>query len=374
MPVGVKVILVDNRGKPMNLRSRNLIALGVVTLIAVIAASWAVVVRYDDSEVFKREGGVVFPGLRDKVRAIDSVEISRSSGTFILKRQPEGWANLGVGGYPARQSRIEKMIGGLVTLSYFEPRTARSKLYPKIGVEKLGDGAKSTRLLVKDDGGEVLADLLVGNPKANVPGLDQDGVYIRIPGETQSWLAEGILDVRHDVADWSNRTIIDLKPGDISFLSVKHSDGHIVELYRKTPDDPDLTIKNLPAGAKIEHQYQIDYMAGLMESLRFENANPIEVTDFDGGPRVEAVVISSDGREIRLSAGDQNEDGASWVKLRVLMASNFPTSKNLSETVKTLSARVDGWAFLLPRAKVERLKIRLSDILNRDTISDGKGN
>ena len=98
---------------------------------------------------------------------------------------------MGAGGYPARQTRIEKMMGGLVTLSYFEPKTTRADLYPKIEVEDVAKDANSTRVTVKDESGAVLADVIVGKAKTGVAGLDRDGVYIRLPDEERAWLAEG---------------------------------------------------------------------------------------------------------------------------------------------------------------------------------------
>lgn len=354
------------------LRNRGLVVLLAITAVTVIAAGWSLSERYADAGLAQKEGGLVFPDLKDRVGSISSVEISRAAETFVLQRQPEGWANMGAGGFPARQTRIEKMIGGLVALSYFEPKTARAKLYPKIEVEDVTDEAKSTRLTVKDEGGTVLADIIIGKAKTDVAGLDRDGVYIRTPGEERSWLAEGVLDVRYDSADWSDRQMVDVRAGDIGFMGVTHADGHVIELYRKQSDDPDLTVKNLPANAEVEHQYQIDYMAGLLDNVRFEDAMPAKDVDFtkDGG--FEAIVVSSDGLVVMMRAAPPNKDGTTWVQVDADVAKEFEPTEDARKEMERIKADLDGWAFLVPRAKTERLKIRLDDIIKISADSDRK--
>ena len=344
-------------------RDLELPVLAVVTAVMVAAAAWAVGERYGTVALEQKEGGLVFPDLQRHMASISSVELARAGGGFSLNRQPEGWANMGAGGYPARQTRIEKMMGGLVTLSYFEPKTTRADLYPKIEVEDVAKDANSTRVTVKDESGAVLADVIVGKAKTGVAGLDRDGVYIRLPDEERAWLAEGTLDVRYDAADWSDRSVVDVRASAVGFMSVTHADGEVVEIYRERTDDADLTVKNLPPNAEIEHQYQIDYMSNLLDNVSFVDARRADRVDFEEGSGFRATVVSTNGLVVMMRTAEPGEDDTVWVQFDADLAKEFEPTDEARKEAERISSRLSEWAFLLPRAKTERLKVRLDEIV-----------
>ena len=353
-------------------RNRGLVILAGVTLITAIAAGWSLSERYTTVALEQQEGGFVFPNLQQQASGISSVEVARAKSTWSLERQPEGWANMGAGGFPARQARIEKMIGGLAALSYFEPKTARIDLYPKIQVEDVADGAKSTRLTVKDDGGKILADVIVGKAKTGVAGLDRDGVYIRLPNEERAWLAEGTLDVRYDAADWSERRLLDVRSGSVSVMSVTNSSGETVEAYRKNTDDADLTLKNLPENAEIDRQYQIDYMAGLLDNVTFSDAKRAGEIDFAKTGGYRATVVSTDGLVVMMRTAAPEEDSSIWVQIDADVAKEFEPTEDAKKEAERIKSSYANWAFRLPRAKTERLKIQLKDIIKIKKGTDRK--
>ena len=353
-------------------RNRGLVILGGVTLITVIAAGWSLSERYTTAALEQKEGGLIFPNLQQQVGSISSVEVTRNKSSFSLKRQPDGWANMGAGGFPARQARIEKMIGGLVAMSYFEPKTARANLYSKIQVEDAAEGAKSTRLTVKDESGKILADVVVGKSKTGVAGLDRDGVYVRLPNEERAWLAEGTLDVRYDAPDWSERRLLDVRAGTVGVMSVTNPDGDVIEIYRKNTDDADLTLKNLPENAEIDSQYQIDYMSNLLDNVIFSDAKPADQIDFKGKPGFHATVVSTDGLVVMMRTAAPEKDDSIWVQLDADVAKEFAPTEEAKKEAERIKSDFADWAFRLPRAKTERLKLQLKDIIKYKDGKDSK--
>jgi hypothetical protein len=344
-------------------RNNGLAILAGVTLVTIVAAAWSVSERYSTVALEQKEGGLVFPDLQEKVGEISTVEIVRADGNFVLQRRPEGWANMGVGGYPARQTRIEKMIGGLVSLSYFEPKTERSSLYSKIGVEDVSGDAKSTRLRVNDEAGTVVADVIVGKAKSGVAGLDRDGVYVRLPGEQRAWLAESSLDVRYDAVDWSERRVVHVRASKVGVMSVTHPDGELVEIYRKGEDDADLTVKNLPQNAEIEHQYQIDFMSNLLDEVSFLDAKLADQVDFEKVEGYSVTVVSTNGLVVMLRTGLPERDESIWAQFDAAVAKDFEATEEAVKEAKRIKTELANWAFRLPRSKTDRLKIRLDEII-----------
>ena len=348
--------------------TRGLSILAAVTVFAVVACAIAINERYRDVALEERAGGLVFPELNDRINSVTHVAVSRAGGGFVLARRADGWANMGIGGYPATSTRVDDVLGAAAGLEYVEPRTKRSRLHRKLGVEDVSAGAKSTRLTFKDASGTVLADVIVGKSKEPVPGRNRQGVYIRLPDDERAWLAEGSLEVHHDAPDWSDRTVVDIDAHSLTALVVTHADGEVVALHRNRPGDRKLTVKNLPDGAEVEHQYQIDYMAGLLQGVEFNDARRADGANLEAVPVFEAAAQSRSGLAVTLRAGAPEEDGSVWARIEAAVSGKEPASDHARREAAGINADFDGWSVKLPRTVADRLRIRLGDIIGGSAV------
>lgn len=347
------------------LPNRTLGALIVVTAVVVVAAGLSISERHQQAALAQKEGGLVFPALQQVVNTIAVIEVARGERRFTLERQAQEWRNLSVGGFPARQALIEKMIGGLASLTYFDAKTTRPKLFPQLEVEDIASGASSTQLTVKDRDGAVLADVIVGKRKINVAGLARQGVYIRLPRETRAWLAQGTLDVRYDGPDWSERTLVDVPAKTVKAITIAHPQHRTIEITQAAPGSSALTLKGLPANAKIEHQYQIGYLAGLLAGITFSDARRAKEIKSSFKNAFRTTLTATSGLVVIVRATEINADGTVWAQFDAALE-DTATQAAEHEAARIKSA-LAGWAFKLPHAFSERLKIRLSDIIIRSS-------
>lgn len=343
--------------------SRGLLILIGATIAAVVAAAMAVSDQYRDAALEQREGALVFADLHQAVNAIATIEVTRAGGKFTLRRDLDGWSNMGAGGFPAWQTQIEKAIGGLAGLTYFDGKTSRTELHAKLHVEDVTEGSESTQLTVKNTGGATVADVIIGKRKVNVAGLDREGVYVRLPGDQRAWLAEGALDVRYDAADWSRRNIVDVSADAVSGIRVEHADGEIIDLHRVLPRDAKLALKNLPDNAEVEHQFQIDYMAGMFDDVAFDDARRADDIAVEKDFAVEATVRSVDGLVVKMRMTDTDDAGHAWALIAADVSTGSEATAQVEDEARRINTELAGWAFKLPRTVTERLTIRLSDIV-----------
>ena len=350
--------------------TRGLVVLAVVT-VTTVSASWiAVEKRYRPTVLEARGGDAVFPALRGRTGSVAVIEVGRAGAAFALERRGDGWANAGLGGYPARVGLVETVVSGIADLRYLEPKTARAALYPKLGVEDVESGAGSTRLTLGDGDGGVLADLVVGKAGPRTASADRAGVYIRLPGRERAWLAEGTLDVHRDAGAWSDRAIVDVDARSVRSLTVRHEDGEVVDLHRAEPDDRKLTLRNLPAGAVVAHQHHIDFMAGLLKGLSFVDARAGPSSDPAVAPGFEATVRTADHLRVTLRAGNPAEDGTLWAAIDAGLAVGVEASDHARAEASRIASQFDGWLLKLPRRISDRLKIRLRDITGTGSMGE----
>ena len=352
--------------------TRGLVVLAVVTVATVAASGIAVDKRYRQTVLEARGGEAVFPDLHGRTGGVAVIEVARAGGAFALERRGDGWANAGLGGYPARAELVETVLSGIADLRYLEPKTARAALHPKLGVEDAGPGAGSTRLTLGDGDGGVLADLVVGKARPRTANADRAGVYIRLPGRERAWLAEGTLDVHRDASGWSDREIVDIHARAIRSLTVRHADGEVVDLHRVEPDDRKLTLRNLHAGAVVAHQHPIDFMAGLLQGLSFVDARAGGPSDPAVTPGFEATVETLDHLRVTLRAGNPAGNGSLWAAVDAGLADDVEASDHARAEASRIASQFDGWLLELPRRISDRLKIRLRDIIGTGSMGDGQ--
>ena len=348
----------------------GLIVLALVTVATVAASGIAVDARYSLA-VLEAEGGeAVFPAFRGGAGGVAAIEVGRAEGGFALERRGDGWANTGLGGYPARPELIETVLSGIADLRYLEPKTARPALFPRLAVEDPGPGAGSTRLTLRDAHGGTLADIIVGKARPRSANAHRAGVYVRLPGRERAWLAEGTLDVRRDAPGWSDREIVDIDARSVRSMTLRHADGEVVDLHRASPGDRKLTLRNLPVGAAVAHQHQIDFMSGLAKGLSFVDARAGGPSDPAVAPGVEVTVESADHLRVTLRAGHPAEDGSVWAAVDAGLAADGEASDHAQAQALRIASQFDGWLLKLPRRIADRLEIRLHDIVGAGSMEE----
>lgn len=238
-------------------------------------------------------------------------------------------------------------------------------------MEDPGPGAGSTRLTLRDEDGGVLADLIAGKVGLRTASADGAGVYIRLPGR-RAWLAEGTLDVHRDAGDWSDRAIVDVDARSVRSLTVRHEDGEVVDLHRAKPGDRKLTLRNPPAGAVVAHQHHIDFMAGLLAGLSFDDARAGGPSDPAVTSGFEATVETLDDLRVMLRTGRPADDGSLWAAVDAGLADDAEASDHARAEASRIASQLDGWLVKLPRRISDRLEIRLHDIIRTGSMETGR--
>lgn len=346
---------------PDHMPDRGLIILALITLITVSGCWLTVEQRNQTSDKGNPETTLVFPSLHENIKRISGIEVTRSGSQFVLSRNGGNWYNHGIGGYPALTQRIEDTIVAVASLKYIAAKTGRAGLYPRLGVEEVSSTSESTRLTFRGDQGVVLADILIGRNKG---GFDNPGVYIRFPGQAPAWLASGSLDIDYDAIEWSDNEVVDFDGNSIRTLTI-NGFGEEIVLHRPQAHASELTLKNLPAGYRIANQYQINYMATLLEQVRFIDARKASEPDSDSVPVVEAVAELQDHPDITLRIAEILPDGSAWIEIISRVADSTSAAHVTTTVAERIKSKFDGWQVRIPGKHIDRLHVRLADIIEK---------
>lgn len=297
------------------MKPKVFIGFAAVTVIAVVGAGYSIATHY-----FNRVGPVeqerVFPGLTQNQAEIGSISVQTAKETLTAKNEGGKWSIVERSGYPGSDAKMEKVMLALAELRFSEPKTKMKDRYKRLAVEDLGEkNAQSRRLTVKDKDGKVLADLIVGRQNRAISGPTGTGLYIRKPGDAQSWLAIGVLDVPKEPKDWIDPKIMNVAKNRIRKGVIVHPDGKKFIIEKKQQVEKNFTLVDKPEGRKVKYESDIQNVGQGLEDFEVDDVRKADKVTFPADKLVKTEYRTFDGLVVDVvSYEGKTEDEGFWAK------------------------------------------------------------
>jgi hypothetical protein len=285
------------------MQPRRLILLAAAAAVAV-ALAIAAVATGDRYASPARSEARAFPLLAGELADIASVGIEKKGLALTLRRRGEDWLVAQKGDYPADVGKVGQLVLTLADMRLVEPKTRLPELYPRLEVADPGTGG-GTLVALSDAAGKPLARLIVGKREFDRLGEGRGAVYVRRPGDAQSWLASGGLDLPGDLDGWLDRRITDIGDGRIAEVSLVAPDGSRLSLRRTKPEDG-FAIVGAPSGTKLKSDTATNQPAMTLDALTFDDVTPAAKLPVPASGVVTASYKTFDGLsvDLRLFAHD----------------------------------------------------------------------
>ncbi len=334
--------------------SKALIGLVAATAVAVVLA--IVLSAGGGAPALDPQAGkLVLPELATHIDGIARLTMVRGESKATLLRHDKDWVVEEKSGYAADPGKVRQALLGLAELRYVEPKTSKPDYYPRLQVEDAGQkDAKSVLLTVADDKGGLLGEIIAGKRRIDQLGGGVDGIYVRKPGNAQSWLARGTLDLASDAVGWLDRKIIDLQPEKVKELVIIQPDGAKLHAVRDKPEDA-LALKDAPANAKLKSDTALAEPAGALAGLDLADVRPAADVPLPKEGVTRAEFTSFDGLKVSVSLFQQ--DGKDWARFEASGAGD--AEKSAGE----LNDKLSRWVYALPDYKAKMLKTKLADVV-----------
>ena len=273
----------------MNRNFRNTLILAVVGIIVLFVGWQFGTPSQGGGQKVIAPGTLVFPGLAARLQAAERLTITTKGHTMTLVRKDGIWGIADRGGYRAQQDRLRELLTGLTELRVTEARTADPEQYDRLGVGDPNKPVTTANLLrVLGPNNSVIAELIVGHRRVRTAGNVPESIYIRRPGEAQSWLAEGRLPVDADAQLWFEREITNIPKDRVASVVSARGDT-ILEFGR---DGDALALKTPAEHPKLD-DYRVEEVFRSLESLTLTDVKP--ASEQPGEKLGSAVVTTTDG-------------------------------------------------------------------------------
>ncbi len=332
---------------------RLVIILGVLAAVSVVIAGLV----WRSTHVFVVEEGVgepVLAGLADEANNVARIEISKGTEKLVLIRDGDVW-KLEKSGYPASGEQVRKAIVGLIEMVKMEAKTSNPSKYLLIDVDKPGEADSRGRLVVlKDAAGKLVGQIILGKVAIGKAGPGKDAQYVRLPGDATSWLVKGAVMQSVAVSDWVKTRFLKINVDSVSQARIEHADGEVIEVRRTGKSGSGSSVfelLNVPEGRKPLSSTFIKFAATDLANLDMidvrpakAGAKPLVSSSFsvDGGMKISVKMF--DGGWVQVAVVDKGSDTA---------------------VADAISARVDGWQFLVSKDKQGQILRRMDQLLEK---------
>jgi len=303
-------------------------------------------------------GEKVFPGLLKRVNDVARVVIEQADGRITLENGIRGWTLKQREGYPARAVKIKRAVLGLAQLQLQEPKTRRKEKYAKLDLQDIdaegtNKDAKSKRVKLFDGDGKALADLLVGKRRSSPANPTGGGIYVRKPGDEQSWLAAGDADFSDSLENWLERKIVNIKAARVWSVLIRHPDGETVTLSKADEKAETFTLASLPQGKKLIAPFDLDAIGKALADLQLNDVKKA-AAPFDPDKGVATEYLTFDGLFVQVRI--IKRDDGHWLSLDAT-----------GEAAEDITARTKGWIYKISDYAAATLTKRHKDLVEDAT-------
>jgi len=339
------------------MKTRQLTILAGVAAISVVAT--ALVLRTSAPTVASdRRGEPVLPSLVSRANDVTAVTVREGTETLAIERRDNRFVTA-ESGFPVKTDAVRELLASSGELRFEEARTSDAARYGELGLADPGtkgndkDGAvvAGKEVIVRASASE-LADFVVGSRDPTVGG-PVGGVYVRLKGGPQTFLARGNVQLPSSRSDWFVAVDLDVKRSEIKKIELSGGGREDVTANAEKPGE--LTLANVPE-KRVADTFKVSRLGTLVESFTFQDVR--KATKAADEAR-HMIVDTEDGLRLTFtSVGDVTEG---WVQIA---ATAQAAEEAKQAKAKLIASKVDGFEFRLPSSQADLIGWTMTDLTN----------
>ena len=347
-------------------RRRNLIVLGGLALLSVVLAAATLWLRAQETAA-RFTPGEFLPGFATQVKNATRIHIVTRDNDFdVTYSQAKGWVLPARGNYPANFEQVRHTLIDLATMETVEPKTARADWLSYIGLEMPPKG-NGTAITISDKDDHVLAAILVGNT-ADLPNAQgATGVFVRHPGDNQSYLVRAVYPFHPNLPDWLSTGVMMVESARLNTVTVTPVSGAAFTVKRDHPSDQEYKLDGPPPPKGMQaNTAMVNMVPQLITDFTFVDVQPAAQVDFSKPARLQAHTF--DGQNIHIDAVTVKD--AIWIRVSAEADKGTPTMQR--QEADMINARAAQWAYKLPPDKGRFLSMTRDNLITKAEAPEGQ--
>lgn len=338
---------------------KTIIVLAVLAICTTVAAGFGV--SFDSgARRDPRIGEPVFPGLFDQANDVASITLKSNFSTLTLDRSTAGWTLRESDSYPVQTVKANGAVLDLASLRFHEPKTGKPEKYAKLNLLDFdAPDSGSSYVVVRGKANAVLAELIVGNSKFNLPGTKTGGVYLRLPGDPQTWLAQGIVNLSGLPSNWLERPIFSIAGDRIKRVEARSPTTKPVVITNQNAKSLAFSLQDIPAGFKLRYKDEPGLIATNLEGLVLEDVRKAGAIRFTPAETNQTTFETLDGLQVIIET--TKSDAGAWT--RFTFQTMPAATPSVTAEAKELTDRTKGWIYRIAEFRAARFTKTMAELI-----------
>jgi Domain of unknown function (DUF4340) len=329
------------------MKAKHLTTLAALAAISVGLTAW-VLQASAPTVGSDRRGETVIPSLAAKANDLTGLSIRDGSGTLAIECRDNRFVAAD-SGYPIKTDAVRDVVASSAELSFQEARTSDPARYGDLGLADPSAKDAGKEVMFRTAGGE-LASFVVGNRDTTVGG-PTGGVFIRLKGQPQTFLARGDVRLPAVRSDWFVSFDLDVKRNEIKKVELAGGGRDGVTASANADKPGELVLADVPEKRNAD-TFKVSRLATVVESFTFQDVRKA-TKPADDARRM--VVDAGEGLRLVLTAVGDITEG--WVQIAA-----EATSDAAKDKAKLIASKVDGYDFRLSSNQAEILGWTITDL------------
>ncbi|MCF6287673.1 MAG: DUF4340 domain-containing protein [Proteobacteria bacterium] len=312
----------------------------LIGVLLILAAISLYILQSKDKTASVTEDSYLVPELQTMINEVDKINISKDSQTITLSKQDEIWSIAEVDNYLADANKIAVLLLELRNFKLKEKKTTNADNYSKLA---LSDDT-ATKIVLSNAQGQ-FADISLGKKAQR-----EQGTYVRINNQKQTWLATGLSTLKLEPKDWIITTILDVEVNSIKSVQYNPVDSVAFTINKLTPADNDFVLADIPTNKQIKADVKLDNLANGLQKFNIESAmTRTELPTDSKTMSINYQLFSGMSYQLNLYKQDQKH----------LLTIDIGNAENQTGIVNQLA----NWQFVIPEFKYQALHQNLADLI-----------
>jgi hypothetical protein len=350
---------------------RRMKALRILAGVTALTVAGAALARWMDVEstgqVF--EPVRMFPGLSDKLADVTGLTIESKGKMFTVTRTQDGkWLLPGKGNFPADRDLVQSTLIALSEADLIDQRTARKDWHGRLDLGLPKDGGAGSIISILGANGAKIGEIVAGKGVEGFNQGDKTAAYVRRPGEDQTFVALGKLQLKATETDWLDKSFLDYDRSRVAYAAIRPPKGPSYSVKRAKADDENFILENaLPRGRTLRTEREPNGVGQALLNFNIEDVAPIKDVDFSNASF--AAFRTFNGVTLSFAVARKGEDYWATVNATGVDQALPPPKPGeklpplASLEAKTINDRAAGWAFKIPKFKGVLMTAPLEDLL-----------
>lgn len=342
---------------------RSFLGFAVVTGVAVLGAVGSLIAERNATAVVKPAEPLLFPQLQQRLADVARIKVEAPDYQLVLERKGNDWQVANKGNYPARAGSVTRLVGDIAGMRPNEAKTTNPALYARVSVEDPGKPeAKSKLVTIESTRNETLAKFIMGIRSASMGFSPMGGIFIRRPGEAQTWLAEGTPIIPDSIGEWFDQ-IVHVPGTKIKRITITEGGAVVYEAAKSEEDAIRYALIKVDPKYKAADQEKVANDTAVKRmplgiiSVTFDDVRGLNEVNFPADART-VEFETDEGLILDVTLGKVGDE--TWVRYKA----SAPSGNAEAVTqAKDITDKTANWAFKLPSHKTGALNVKIEDLL-----------